>query len=64
MSNGYEIPEDYDYQTGGFLPDGGKGHMTPNTLNHLLFGVPVSDDNPNKDILEPKKQKRKRVKGI
>lgn len=48
----YEVPEDYDYFTGGFLETDEEGNVlpgqfTPNTLNHILFGVPLSEDNPN-----------------
>lgn len=55
----YKVPEDYDYSTGGFLKkdEDGKvlpGQLTPNTLNHLLFKVPLSEDNPNKSVLERK----------
>ena len=58
----YKVPENYDYMTGGILEEdeGGvlPGQLTSNTLNHLLFGVPISDDNPNKEFLGKRTQKR------
>ena len=60
----YTVPEDYNYLTGGVLKRDKRGkvkrgQLTPNTLDHLLFGAQISEDNPNKEDFERRPKIRK-----
>lgn len=63
----YRVPEDYDYLTGGFLKTDEDdkiipGQLTPNTLNHLLFGTQIKKNNPNHPKNIRKREKNKKGK--